>query len=153
MSKTKSEFKETGSVNLDTAKNEAMDKAKEVGNQMKDTGNQMMGKARDAVGSVSEMAGNAACAVGKKTEELASAAGHQVHEAANVLRQRGPHDGMAGRASEAVADALEGGAHYLEDMKLSNVARDVTDVVRSHPIPAILICLGVGFCIGRSMRD
>lgn len=164
VSKGKNEFKQPGSADMENVKNEAMDKAKDVGHQAmdkakdmtsqaKEMGGQVMDRAREAVGSVADMASNAASAVGKRAETLASTAGHQVHDAASMLREHLPHEGMAGRASTAVADALEGSAHYLEDMKLDNVAKDISNVVRSHPIPTILICLGIGFCVGRAMRD
>jgi hypothetical protein len=60
---------------------------------------------------------------------------------------------MLGRASEAVASTLESGGSYLEDKHLSGMADDVTQMIRRNPIPAVLIGVGLGFLIGRTLRS
>ena len=136
---------------------QAMDKAKEVGGQAmdkaKEVGGQAMDKAKDAAASVGEMASQAACAVGKKADEYASTAGTDIKKFGDTLREKGPHDGMLGHASQAVADTIQGGGRYLEEAKLSGMADDVTKLIKQHPVPAVLICLGVGFVLGRAFKD
>jgi len=149
ITKPRNEFKANEPMDAgrtDHGKNEPMDKIKEAGAQA-------VGKAREAAESVGEMASHAACAATKKADDLTAAAGHEVRDAANALRQKGPHEGMAGRASAAVADALQGGGRYLEEAKLTGAASDLTEVIRTHPIPTMLICLGLGYCVGRALRD
>ena len=60
---------------------------------------------------------------------------------------------MAGRASQAVADTVKGSGQYIEEAKLSGMAHDVEHVIKNHPIPALLVCFGIGYCIGRAMKD
>lgn len=152
--------KDAGTGALDKAKEagaEAVDKAKEAGaeafGKVKDAGAQVLGKAKEAAESVGMMASETATAAGHKADDLTAAAGHELKEFGENIGKKGPHDGLAGRASQAVAETIKGTGEYLEDAKLSGMARDVEQVVKNHPIPALLVCLGIGFCLGRALKD
>jgi len=137
--------------------NEAMQKAKEGGEdamrKAKEAGTQVIGKTKEAAAAVGEMATHTAAAVGQKADEVTSAAGHEIREFGDTIAHRGPHQGLAGAASQAVADSIKGSGRYIEEAKLSGMAHDVEQVVRNHPIPALLVCFGIGFCLGRVMKD
>jgi hypothetical protein len=60
---------------------------------------------------------------------------------------------MLGKASEAVASTLEKGGSYLQDKNLSGMADDVTEMIKRNPIPAVLIGVGLGFLLGRTLRS
>jgi len=122
-----------------------LDKAKEMGTAVLD-------KAKDAVGSVGSMASQAAGNVGHRAEDMLSSAAHGISAAGERLDKQGPQGGMAGYASHAVASTLQGGGHYLEEANFSGMARDMGNVVKNHPVPALLLCLGLGFCLGRMMN-
>ena len=150
--------KEAGAVALDKAKEagaEAMGAAKEMGadalDKVKEAGAAAYDKAKEAVGSVGEMASQAATAVGKKADDLTGAAGHEIKAFGDNLGHKAPHEGLTGHASQAVANTIKGAGDYVEHAKLSGMAHDVEQVVKNHPIPAVLICLGIGVCIGRAM--
>jgi hypothetical protein len=136
---------------------EAFDAAKQAGaegfSKIKDAGAEGFGKAREAVGSVGEMAAETACAVGKKADDLTAAAGHEIKEFGETVAKKTPHEGVAGHAAQSVAETIKGSGKYIEEAKLSGMAHDVEQVIKTHPIPALLICFGVGFCIGRAMKD
>jgi len=119
----------------------------------KDVGAQVMDKAKEACTSVGEMAGQAASAVGKSADDLTSTAGSNVKQFAHTMGEKAPHEGMLGQASQAAAHTLEQAGKYVEDAKLSGMARDLTHIIERHPIPAILICFGIGVCVGRALRD
>jgi len=131
--------------------------AKEAGNEalgkVKEAGAQVMGKAREAAQTVGKMATDTASAVGRKADDMTATAGHKIEEFADTMGRNAPHSGIAGQASQAFAGAIKEGGHYLEEAKLSGMARDVEEVVKNHPIPALLICLGIGYCVGRAMKD
>jgi len=155
---TKEERK--GAEALDKAKEagaEALDKAKEAGaeafGKVKEAGAQALDKAKEAVGSVGEMAAHTASAVGHKADDLTAAAGHEIREFGDTISKKAPHEGLTGQASQAVADTIKGTGQYIEDVKLSGMARDVEQVVKNHPLPALLVCLGIGFCLGRALKD
>lgn len=134
-----------------------MEKAKSAGadalQKTKEAGTDVLGKAKEAAVAVGEMATHAASAAGHKADDLTAAAGHEIKEFGDSIGKKGPHEGFAGAASQVVADSIKGSGRYIEEAKLSGMAHDVEQVVKNHPIPALLICLGVGFCLGRIMKD
>jgi len=141
--------KDTGTETFEKAKDVATDTFDKV----KEAGSHVMEKARDTVGSMGTMATDTATAVGQKADNMTAAAGHSIKEFGDTIGRSAPHEGFAGKASQAVADTIRGSGQYLEQAKLSGIATDVEQVVRNHPVPAILICLGIGYCLGRVMSD
>jgi len=149
-----------GTSTMDTVKEagaEALEKAEQAGaeafGKVKEAGAQAVGKAKEAVGSVGDMAVETVSAVGKKADDLTAAAGHGIKEFGETVGRKAPHDGLTGQASQAVAETIKESGDYLEKHKLSGMAQDVEQIVKNHPIPALLICLGIGFCVGRVMKD
>lgn len=136
---------------------QTLEKAKEAGaeafGKVKEAGAEALGKAKEAAGSVGEMASETWTAAGKKADDMTAAAGHKIEEFGENIAKKMPHEGIAGKAGQAVADTIKGGGHYIEQHKLSGMAHDVETVIKNHPIPALLICFGLGFCIGRAFKD
>ncbi len=136
---------------------EAYQGAKETGadalNKVKDAGGAALGKAKEAAAAVGEMATEAVCAVGQKADNITASAGHEIRDFGDAMAKKTPHDGLTGAASRAVAEGIKGSGQYLEQAKLSGVAHDVEQVVRNHPVPALLICFGLGFYLGRALKD
>jgi hypothetical protein len=71
---------------------------------------------------------------------------------AHTLRDKAP-EGMLGTAASTVASTLESGGDYLEAKGLTGIAEDLTGLIRRNPIPAALICLGIGYLLARSTRS
>lgn len=134
-----------------------MQKSKEMGDEamqkVKQAGTEVIGKAKETATAAGELASHAACAVGQKADDLTSAAGHGLREFGDTIAKKAPHDGFAGATSQAVAEGVKGSGQYIEEHKLSGMARDVEHVIKNHPIPALMICFGVGFCMGRMFKD
>jgi hypothetical protein len=105
--------------------------------------------ASSATQTASDMASN----VGHRVEDATSTVGSGMRNLAGTLRENLPHEGMMGSASSAVADTLERGGRYLEEEGLSGLGEDLTSLIRRNPIPALLVGIGVGFLIARSMRS
>lgn len=152
--------KEAGKEALDKAKEggkEALAKAGEGFDKARQAGGEALDKAKEAAQAVgqgvSQMASNAVTAVGDKAENLTAAAGHSLVQAGDTLAQKMPQGGFAGKASHMMTDALHESGKYIEEQKLTGMANDVATVVRNHPIPTMLICLGLGFCLGRAFKD
>ena len=152
--------KEAGKEALNKGKEagvQALETAKELGEdalgKVKEAGSQAIGKAGEAMHSVGEMATETAAAVGKKADDMTAAAGHGIASFGETIAEKAPHEGLAGRASQAVASTIREGGKYVEEHKLSGMAHDVEQVVKNHPIPTLLVALGIGFCLGRAMRD
>jgi len=126
--------------------NPTLEKAKEAAFQAGD-------KAKEAASTVGEMVSHAASNVGKTADNLTSSAGAGIKTLGEKIGETTPHDGMLGTASQAVANTLKDGGKYLEEAGLSGVAKDVTELIRKNPVPAILVGMGIGFLIGRAMRS
>jgi hypothetical protein len=110
-------------------------------------------RAKDFASSASQTATDVATQAGHKAEDATAAVGGSMRNLAGTLREKMPHEGMLGSASSAVADSLDRGGRYIEEEGLSGIASDVTDLVRRYPIPALLVGLGIGYLIARSMRS
>jgi hypothetical protein len=48
-----------------------------------------------------------------------------------------------------VAGALDSAGKYLQEEGVSGMAEDVTDMIRRHPIPALLVGIGIGYLLAR----
>jgi hypothetical protein len=110
-------------------------------------------KAKEAVECVAAAAGHTVSAVGKKADDLTSAAGAEIKHAGDVMDKKGPQGGLSGSASHAVAGTLQGSGKYIEHAKLSGMAHDVAEVVKNHPVPTMLICFGLGYCVARALNS
>jgi len=121
-------------------------------------------KAQDFVNTAGQKAQDLAHTAGQKAQDVASTASHKAEDAtasfgktlenaADKVRGNAPHEGMLGRASEAVASTLEQSGRYLEEKNLTGLANDMTEMIRRNPIPAVLVGVGLGFLIGRSLRS
>jgi len=134
-----------------------LENAKEAGRDALSKGKEMGTQAAEAVReqgkNAVDMAKDAACAVGKKAEDATAAAGHGIAGFGERIAEKGPHSGFAGTAAQTVGDTLQKGGHYIEEQKISGMASDVADMVKAHPIPIVVAALGIGFLIGRSMKD
>jgi hypothetical protein len=103
--------------------------------------------------SATQRAGDVASNVGHKAEEATSSVGSSMRSLAGSLRENLPHEGVMGTASSAVADTLDRGGRYLEEEGLRGIGEDLTNIIRKNPIPAVLIGIGVGYLIARSLRS
>lgn len=126
--------------------------------------NQAGQSATDAAASVGEMAEHAACAAGGIVKEAASAVGQQaddltaragtgIDQLGQMLGRNTPQHGVLGNASQAVAHSIQRGGQYLEEAKLSGTASMVTELIRQHPVAAVLTGIAAGFLISRALKD
>jgi hypothetical protein len=105
---------------------------------------------------VAQMARDAASTATKTATEQVQHAAENIaggmRSVAGTIRDHAPQ-GMLGTAAGSVADTLESGGRYLEQEGFSGMAEDVIAIVRRHPIPSMLICAGIGFCLGRMLTS
>jgi hypothetical protein len=139
----------TGTKNKDDLRNQGesmVDRAKDVASQVYD-------KTRDAAATVGEFAGKAASTAGHAADRAASAAGSGIKSLGETMREHTPHEGVLGAASQAVASGLTKGGKYLEQQGLSGMFDDLGQVIKNHPMPAVLVGIGIGFLLGRTLRS
>jgi hypothetical protein len=125
---------------------------------------QIENKAKEAVASVREMAGHAtsavgaiasraACDVGKDVDQLVANTGVCIEGFGDRLSKNVPHEGVLGSASQSIAGSVREGGEYLQSAKLSGMTEDVSHLIRKNPIPTILIAIGLGWFVGRTLKS
>jgi hypothetical protein len=132
-------------------------KAKEAGataiEKGKEAGSAAIDKTKDAVSSFVGTMEDMASTIGHQAEGAVGATGGAMKSLAGTIRDKGPESGMLHNVTSGVASGLESGGAYLQDHNLHGMAKDVTDLVRRYPLQAILVGVGVGFCVGRLSRS
>jgi uncharacterized protein YjbJ (UPF0337 family) len=81
-----------------------------------------------------------------------SAVGEKIGSLADVIREKAPHEGAVGTAATAVAEKLDVAGTYLQEKDLNHVLDDLSGMIRRHPVPALLIGLGIGYLLARGTR-
>jgi hypothetical protein len=119
-----------------------MDKAKEVASSV-------MEHAQHAASSVAHSVGDAGVTIGAKANDATAAVGSGMESLAGTIRQHLPPDSSLATASSSVADSLERGGHYLRQEGLGGMGRDITNLIRQNPIPALLVGVGIGFLLAK----
>jgi len=121
--------------------------------RLRDAGAQALGEAQETLHSVGQMASNALPAagqvIGATADNLTAAAGGKLKDLGATMARNTPKEGLLGAASQKVAKGLESGGDYLSKEGISGVIGDVSDLIRRNPLPAVLLGLGLGYCIGR----
>jgi hypothetical protein len=151
-------FSERNTIMADANKNKGQPTQVNPGNQ--NQGNMGRGEAQGqggALSGVAQMAKDAASSVSQTASEQARQAASSVaggmHSLAGTIREHAPSQGMLGSAAGSVAEGLESGSRYLQREGFAGMADDLAGVVRRNPIPSMLVCLGLGFFLGRVLSS
>ncbi len=119
--------------------------------------------AKAAATSAGDMAGHLGAAVGvlagqavgefqREADELVTCTGATAQVLGDRMAESCPRDGVLGLPSQAVAQTLKSGGQYLEEAKASGITADVARAIRHNPVTAMLIALGLGWCLGRKLK-
>jgi len=112
-------------------------------------GEKVQQAASAAMGKAQEMAQTAS----QRVDEATAALGERVRSAGSSLRDRGPHEGMLGSATGAVADSLEHTGRYIQEEGVVGMAEDVAELIRRNPIPSMMVGIGIGFMLAKLFRS
>jgi len=124
-----------------------------ITDKAKDVAGNVVDKAKQAASTVAEKARDVASAVGDRAEGAVSSVGSGMQSLAGTIRDKAPSGGVLGGAASGVASALDSSGRYLEEQGLSGIADDMTTLIRRHPIPAVLIGIGMGYLLARITRS
>jgi F0F1-type ATP synthase assembly protein I len=128
-------------------------KEESMTDKAKDVAGNVIDKAKQAASTVAEKAKDVASVVGEKADSAVSSVGSGMQSLAGTIRDKGPSGGVLGGAASGVASALDSSGRYLEEQGLSGIADDMTNLIRRHPIPAVLIGIGLGYLLARMTRS
>jgi uncharacterized protein YjbJ (UPF0337 family) len=86
-----------------------------------------------------------AAAVTSAAQDVASTVAETAGTAAGKAQE------MAGAAATTVTDTVAGAGTYLQEKGVQGLSGDLTGLIRRYPVPALLVGLGIGFVLGRSL--
>ena len=89
-------------------------------------------------------------AAATQASHATTAVGEKIGSLADVIREKAPHEGAVGTAATAVAEKLDVAGSYLQQKSLEHIGGDLTALIRRHPVPSLLIGLGIGYLLGRT---
>jgi hypothetical protein len=120
----------------------ARDMARSATETARDAATGVMDRARDVAGNVADRAKEAAGTAADTAREWAS-------EAVGAVKE----SDVVNKAGEYVSEAWESGSRYFQEHSFRDMADDVAGVIRRNPIPALLVGIGLGFILARSLRS
>ena len=131
-----------------------VDKAKETATNVTERARDMAGsaadRAKDVASNVADQAKGVASTLGHKAEDATHAVGSGMQSLGSTVREKLPHSGVVGAAASSIAGGLESGGQYLQEEGLGGIAKDMTNLIRRNPVPAMLVGLALGFIIARA---
>ena len=131
----------------------------EVERRMKEYGDTMGGRSGngmpDTAGTMASLTATAqelGATATSKASEAATAVGEQMGALASTIRDHAPHEGAIATAATAVAGGLESAGSYLHEKEYTTLATDLTAVIRRYPVQSLLVGVGLGYVLARSLK-
>jgi ElaB/YqjD/DUF883 family membrane-anchored ribosome-binding protein len=110
------------------------DRFADAGNGVRQEGQNVADRVKDGAQHLIDRAGDLSSQAREKVQEWAGEAGDAAKQAGEKVHK------WADDAYEVAAD------------KVSDFGKEATALIRNHPIPAVLIGLGIGILLGRTTR-
>jgi len=164
---TKDEIRERANEAQEKVESVA-DKAKQGAQQMADKGRDMANaaieKGRDVASNVMEKGKEMAHSAAERAKEMGNQAreradsgvatvGSRIRSAAESIKEHAPEGGVLGSAASSLHDTLENTGRYLEEKGVSGAAEDLTGLIRRHPVPSVLVGIGLGILLGQFLTS
>jgi len=117
------------------------DKAQQVAGDVKEKAQQVADKAQDLGQQAVDRADATTTTVGEKMTDVAQ-----------TIRDKAPTTGPVANVADTAADTLQRAGTYLQQQDLADMRADLEGIIRRHPMESMLVGLGVGYLLARSMR-
>jgi hypothetical protein len=108
---------------------------------------------RDAGRKGAAEAKSIAAQIAEKAEATTEAVGACMETVGETLCAHSPSQGVLGGAGHTLGEKFESGGRYLEEKGLKGIGDDVSNLIRSNPIPALLVGIGLGCLLAKLMRS
>lgn len=59
---------------------------------------------------------------------------------------------LGANATAKMKEAVDSARSYIKDKDYDELAKEATDLVRSYPLQSVLVGIGIGFLLARSMK-
>lgn len=144
--------------------NTVRDEVRERGQEAKNMAEETYEKGKQAVQQAAEKGKDLAHAAAEKAKEMGTAVrdradagvasvGGTIRNAAEGLKERAPQEGILGSAASSLTDTMDNAGRYLEEKGISGAAEDMTMLIRKHPVPSVLIGIGLGILLGQFLTS
>jgi hypothetical protein len=110
-------------------------------------------KARDAARGAVESARDTATGVMDRARDVAGNVADTARDWATGAVGAVKDSDVVNKAGEYASEAWETGSRYFQEHSFKDMADDVAGVIRRNPIPALLVGVGLGFILARSLRS
>jgi len=134
------------------AQHEVEQRMKEYSDKMRGPNGGWIQDAAGAVATLTTKAQDLGATAATKASEAVTVVGEQMGSLAGVIRDHAPHEGAIATAATAVAGGLESAGSYLHEKDYENLATDLTALIRSYPVQALLVGVGLGYLLARSTK-
>jgi ElaB/YqjD/DUF883 family membrane-anchored ribosome-binding protein len=123
-------------LDIEQAQEELQDKASEL----KEKAVGLKESAGEKAAQLKEKASEAMAQAQEKTDRSLHVMGEKMTKAAGLVREK---TGM-----HAMADRLESGGQFLQENGVNEIKDHAADMIRSHPVEAMVVGMGIGILIG-----
>jgi len=137
---------------LHTTVDTVADKTQQVAGDVKDTAQQVTDKAQEVGSQLADKAQDLGTQAVDRADAATTTVGEKMTDAAQTIRAKAPTSGPLADAAVTAADSLEQAGSYLKEQDLSDMRADVEGIIRRYPVQSLLVGLGVGYLLARSMR-
>jgi hypothetical protein len=120
---------------------------------MQNAAGNLADKTRDATRSTVESVRDTATGVMDRAKDVAGNVADTARDWASGAVNAVKDSDVVNKAEQYVSNAWETGSRYIHEHNLSDMAEDVAGVIRRNPIPAMLVGIGLGFILARSLRS
>lgn len=137
---------------INRAADQASNTIEDARNKAQDATGDLRDRAQDVADDVKDKAQQVGSQVADKADVATTTVGEKLTDVAQTLRERAPASGSLGDAADTAADTLQRAGTYLQQQDLSDMRADLEGIVRRHPMESLLVGLGLGYLLARSMR-
>lgn len=108
-------------------------------------------KGKEYFSQASEKAQEIGEVASEKTKQGFNVVGEKMTSLAGSIRESVRSEGRMGTAANKVADSLESGGQYLKEHGPGDIADDMSELIRKHPMQSVWIGVGIGVLLGSAI--
>jgi len=137
---------------IDRTADRAHDAVDRAANTAQNTVDSVTDKAQQVASTVKDKAQDIGQQAADRADDATTTVGEKMSDVAQTIRERAPSGGTLGNVADTAATTLDRAGTYLQQQDLTDMRADLEDIIRRHPIESLLVGLGVGYLLARSMR-
>jgi len=129
------------------------DKAKQSVEKGRDMAHGAIEKGKEMAQTAAEKAKEYGNAARERADSGVAGVGSRIRSAAETIKEHAPEGGVLGSAASSLTDTMENAGRYLEEKGVSGAAEDLTVLIRRHPVPSVLVGIGLGILLGQFLTS